>query len=140
MAVSVSQMNEVMDRHFACEAADDIDGVLATLTEDVVHDIVGTPTGPTIGPAGAKAFYTQLFADLAEGQMRTLRRMHGENFLVDESMWTGRAAGRPFGFDGRNRPLEFRLLHVIEFEDDGRIRRENVWLDFPAIMQQLAGD
>lgn len=138
MALSVEQMDQVMDRHFAFEAADNVDGVLATLTDDVVHDIVGSPTGPTVGPEGARAFYAQLFADLADGHMRTVRRLHGENFLVDESIWSGRAAGRPFGFEGRDRPLEFRLLHVVEFENDGHIRRENVWLDFPAILQQLA--
>ena len=43
-----------------------------------------------------------------------------------------------FGFEGRGRPLEFRLLHVLEFADDGRIARENVWLDTAAIAQQLA--
>lgn len=98
MALSVEWMNEIMDRHFAYEAADDVDGVLTTLADDVEHDLVGAPTGPTIGPD----------------------------------------AGHPFGMDGRGRPLEFRLLHVVEGSDVGRIRRENVWLDFPAIMQQLA--
>ena len=138
MALSVEQMNEMMDRHFAYEAADDVDGVLTTLTDDVEHDIVGAPTGPTIGPDPARRFYEQLFADLTTSATRTVRRLHGENFLVDESLWRGTAAGHPFGLDGRGRPLEFRLLHVLEFSDDGRIRRENVWLDFPAIMRQLA--
>ncbi len=138
MALSVERMNEIMDRHFAYEAADDLDGVLTTLADDVEHDIVGAPTGPTIGPDAARRFYEQLFADLAAGEIRTVRRLHGENFLVDESQWRGAAAGHPFGMDGRGRPLEFRLLHVVEFSDDGRIRRENVWLDFPAIMRQLA--
>lgn len=39
--------------------------------------------------------------------------------------------------DGRDRPLAFRLLHVIEFADNGDIRRENVWVDLGAILQQL---
>ena len=54
-------------------------------------------------------------------------------------MWRGRAPGRPFGIEGRDRPLEFRLLHVIEF-GDGAIRRENVWIDLAAIQRQLAPD
>jgi hypothetical protein len=43
-----------------------------------------------------------------------------------------------FGFEGRGRPLEFRLLHVLRFADDGQIAGEQVWLDSAAIAQQLA--
>ena len=40
--------------------------------------------------------------------------------------------------DGKNRPLKFRLLHVVEFTPDGeQIQREQVWLDLAAIFQQL---
>ena len=34
--------------------------------------------------------------------------------------WRGKAPGKPFGLDGKGRPLEFRLLHVIEFADERR--------------------
>ena len=127
-----------MDEHFGYEARDDVEGVLATLTPDVEHDIVGAPTGPTFGPEGARGFYESLFADLETGGMRTVRRLYGENFMVDDSVWHGRAPGMPFGIAGNGRPLEFRLLHVVEFSDDGQISRENVWIDFAAIHQQLA--
>jgi predicted ester cyclase len=131
------QMDAKLDEHFAFEANDDVEGVLSTLTPDVDHDIVGWPLGPSRGPAEARAFYEGLFADLADGRIHTVRRLYGENFIVDESVWSGTAVGRPFGFEGRGRPLEFRLLHVIEFADDGRIARENVWLDSGAIARQL---
>ena len=131
-------MDAKLDEHFKYEARDDVEGVLATLTDDVEHDIVGWPRGPSLGPAEARAFYESLFADLAHGKVRTVRRLYGDDFLVDESVWSGRAVGRPFGFDGRGRPLEFRLLHVLRFAGDGRIAREQVWLDSAAIAQQLA--
>ena len=131
-------MDAKLDEHFKYEARDDVEGVLATLTDDVEHDIVGWPPGPSLGPAEARAFYESLFADLAHGKVRTVRRLYGDDFLVDESVWSGRAVGRPFGFDGRGRPLEFRLLHVLRFAGDGRIAGEQVWLDSAAIAQQLA--
>jgi hypothetical protein len=31
-------------------------------------------------------------------------------------------------------------LHVVEFADNGDINRENVWIDFAAIHQQLPQD
>lgn len=135
-----AEMDRRIDEHFGFEARDDVAGVLATLAPDVKHDIVGWPSGPTHGREGARPFYETLFADLADSTVESQWRLYGENFLVDESIWRGRAPGRPFGLEGRNRPLEFRLLHVIEFDGGGAIRRENVWMDFGAIMRQLPQD
>jgi hypothetical protein len=137
MALSRDEMDRKIDEHFGFEARDDVEGVLATLEDDVEHDIVGAPAGPTHGRENARGFYVNLFADLADGKVQCLRRLYGENFLVDESRWSGRAPGRPFGLEGRNRPLEFRLLHVVEFTPQGGIKRENVWLDLASIQRQL---
>lgn len=138
MSMTRAQMDAQIDEHFGFEQADDIDGVLATLSPDVNHDIVGWPGGPTHGVEGARPFYETLFADLSDGRVETIRRLYGEDFLVDESRWTGRAPGRPFGLEGRGRPLSFRLLHVVEYADDGRMKAEQVWIDLAAIQQQLA--
>jgi predicted ester cyclase len=136
MALTRQEMDRRIDEHFGFEARDDVEGVLATLSPEVEHDIVGAPAGPTRGREGARPFYEGLFADLADGKVECLRRLYGRDFLVDESVWRGKAPGRPFGLEGKGRPLEFRLLHVIEFAEDG-IARENVWIDLAAIMQQL---
>jgi hypothetical protein len=137
MGLTRARMDVVLDEHFRHEAADDVEAVLATLADDAEHDVVGWPAGPTRGRDAARAFYTTTFADLADGRVQTLRRLYGEDFVVDESLWRGRAAGRPFGVEGRGRPLAFRLLHVVQFDADGRIARENVWLDLAAILAQL---
>ena len=138
MRMTPAQMDRKIDEHFGFEARDDVQGVLATLSPDAEHDIVGWPAGPTAGRDAARPFYEALFADLADGKVESRRRLYGDAFLVDESLWRGRAPGRPFGIEGRNRPLAFRLLHVVEFADNGDIRRENVWIDLAAIQQQLA--
>ena len=137
MPLTRTQMDRKIDEHFGFEARDDVEGVLATLSPDVEHDIVGSPSGPTYGHEGARPFYESLFADLSDSKVESLRRLYGDDFLVDESLWRGKAPGKPFGLDGKGRPLEFRLLHVIEFADDGAIKRENVWLDLAAIIRQL---
>ncbi|EKS41490.1 ester cyclase [Afipia broomeae] len=140
MVLTPKQMDDKMDQHFAFEGNDDVDGVLATLTDDVDHDIVGWPFGPSRGREGARRFYETMFVDLADSTVRCVKRLYGPNFMVDESIWSGKAPGRPFGLEGRNRPLEFRLLHVLEFAESGDIKRENVWIDLAAIMQQLPQD
>jgi hypothetical protein len=140
MSLTSTEMDRRIDEHFGFEARDDVEGVLGTLASDVEHDIVGWPTGPTEGREAARGFYDALFSDLADGKVESRRRLYGDTFLVDESLWRGRAHGRPFGLDGRDRPLEFRLLHVIEFAASGEIRRENVWIDLAAIQRQLPQD
>ncbi|MDN8615441.1 ester cyclase [Variovorax ginsengisoli] len=140
MALTRTEMDRRIDQHFRFEATDDVEGVLATLSPDVEHDIVGAPSGPTRGRDGARPFYEALFSDLSDSRVESQRRLYGADFLVDESIWRGKAPGRPFGLEGRGRPLEFRLLHVVEFTDAGDIRRENVWLDLAAIIQQLPQD
>ncbi len=137
MSLTREQMDRKMDEHFGFEAADNIEGVVATLAPDAEHDIVGWPFGPTHGRDAARPFYENLFLDLADGKVECIRRLYGDDFLVDESMWKGTAPGRPFGIDGKNRPLQFRLLHVIQFSKAGDIQRENVWVDLAAIQQQL---
>jgi uncharacterized protein len=137
MPISRAEMDAKMDEHFAFEACDDVEGVLATLADECEHDIVGWPGGPTQGREAPRGFYEALFRDLADGRVETLRRYHGNDFLVDESLWRGRAPGRPFGIEGKDRPLEFRLLHVVEFAPNGAMKRENVWVDLAAIQQQL---
>jgi hypothetical protein len=104
MALTPQQMDEKMHEHFAFEARDNIEGVLATLTEDVEHDIVGWPFGPSHGRDGARKFYEATFHDLSESKVRCVKRLYGHNFMVDESIWTGRAPGTPFGLEGRNHP------------------------------------
>ncbi|MGK9166169.1 ester cyclase [Inquilinus limosus] len=137
MSLTPAEMDQKIDEHFGFEARDDVDGVLSTLAPDVQHDVIGWPTGPIQGRENVRPFYEALFADLAEGEVTGSRRLYGEGFLVDESIWRGRAVGRPFGLEGRGRPLEFRLLHVIEFAEDGGIQREAVWTDLAAIIRQL---
>ena len=140
MALSSVEMDAKLDEHFAFEARDDVEGVLATLAVDAEHDVVGSPFGLTRGREAARAFYTAMFSDLSESKVDTVRRLYGTDFVVDESLWRGRAPGMPFGLQGRDRPVEFRLLHIVEFSESGEIARENVWVDFAAILNQLPQD
>jgi steroid delta-isomerase-like uncharacterized protein len=130
------ELDHVIDDHFAAEVHGDLPALLATFTDDVEHDVVGDGE-PRHGRDEVAAFYRRLLGDLTLERIEPVRRYHGADFAVDESLVHARAVGRPFGFEGRDRAVTFRLLHVFEFAD-GRIRRENAWLDVPAIISQLA--
>lgn len=137
MGLTPAQMDRFLDEHFRFELADDVEGVVSTLAEDVTHDVIGWPAGPSRGHDAARRFYEALYRDLADSTVESRWRRHGDGFMVDESYWKGIARGRPFGLEGRNRPIEFRMLHFIEFDEAGKMTREQVWIDLAAIQRQL---
>ncbi|RDI49969.1 ester cyclase [Nocardia mexicana] len=131
------EMDALFDQHCAAEAAKDAAAAAATLTPDAEHDVVGDPQGVLRDRSAIIERYRGLFDALTEEKFVTLHRYYGDDFFVDDSQWSGRVPGTFVGIPGGNRPLTFRILHVCEVRD-GKISRENVWLDFAAIMQQLA--
>lgn len=137
MTMTRQQMDELVDRHFAFEATDDVDGVLASLADEVTHEVVPSPMGAQSDKEGIRAFYEMLFADLRGSGITPLRRLYGDEFLVDESIWHGEVVdGRPFLLDGKGGKVSFRLLHVFELRD-GKIAGEQVWCDLAALQEQL---
>ena len=131
------QMDQIINQHFGYEAADDVAGVVGSLAERVEHEVVPSPAGMQTDKAGIARFYQMLFADLKGEKVTPLRRLYGEDFVVDESLWHGRIEnGRIFRREGKSGKVSFRLLHVFELDGD-KIKREQVWCDLAAIQQQL---
>ena len=132
-------MDEILARHFAAEAAHDRPGILATLTDDAEHEPVGFPGAPFHGHDQLIGFYDVLFDQLEQTEIHPVRRLHGPNFLVDEVQYRGRAFKKFMGYDfgPEGKPVDFRLLHVCEFDGD-RISREQVWLDVSTIRMQAS--
>jgi steroid delta-isomerase-like uncharacterized protein len=131
-------MDHLIDVHIRAEMAGDSAGAVSVYTDDVEHDVVGAPHGPLRGRDAARGFYDGLIRDVRTETMVATRRYYGEDFCVQEHDWTGTVPGSFLGLPGRGRRISFRLLHVWEFRD-GRISRENVWLDGGSIVAQLAG-
>lgn len=130
------QMDRLIEQHIAAEIAGDTAGAVAMYTDDVVHDDVGAPTGPLQGPDAARAFYDFLTANFKTERMDVNHAWYGDDFCVLEHECTGTVPGELFGILGNGRRIQFRILHVWEFRD-GRMSRENVWLDTTAIVAQL---
>ncbi len=131
-----AQMKEVIERHLAAEAAGDVAAAVAVYTPDVVHDVVGAPTGPLHGPEQASAFYDMLTTNLDTIDVQVNHEYFGDDVCVVEHQWTGTVPGQFLGIPGLGKQVSFRMLHVFEFRA-GLISRENVWLDGGAIAAQL---
>jgi len=133
---TVDAVDALIDDHYAAEIDGDLSRLLETFADDVEHDVVGSP-GVSSGKDQVEAFYRGLLADLRLEEIRSVRRYHGDGFVVDEAAVTARAIGSPFGIPGRGRTVRFRLLHVFEVRDD-EITRENAWIDTAAVVAQLS--
>lgn len=131
------EMDLLIEEHIAAESAGDTDGAIAMYTDDVVHDVVGSPHGPLNGPAAAKGFYEMLTANVKTDHMDVNQAWYGEDFCVIEHQFHGTVPGSFLGVPGNGKSVSFRMLHVWEFKDE-RISRENVWLDGGAIVAQLS--
>ena len=137
MGMTREQMDAIVNEHFGYEAADDIEGVMASLADKVEHEIVPSPVGAQHDPSGIRAYYQRLFQAVNGESVAPIRRLYGEDFIIDETMWTGEIVdGSIFLCDGRSGKVSFRLLHLFELKD-GKITREQAWLDLAAIQQQL---
>lgn len=131
------QMDLLVEAHISAENENDLDAAVAVYTEDVEHDMVGAPDGPTYGPEAARWRYAQLAAEMVTEHMTPTRTYYATDACVVEHLWTGRVPGRFAGIEGNDRRISFRMLHIFEFRDD-RISRENVWIDTATIIAQLA--
>jgi hypothetical protein len=136
--LSHEDMDRIVNEHFGYEATDDVDGVVGSLSQDVDHLVVGSPLGELHGRAAVRPMYEELFGDVKGEGVEPVRRWYGEDFLIDETMWTGYINdGKFFGLPGKSGHATFRLLHIFEVRD-GQITRENIWSDTTALMQQLS--
>lgn len=130
------RMKELCEQHITAEMAGDTAGAVSVYTDDIEHDVVGSPTGPLHGPVAAKGFYDHLVADLDNERMTPTREQYGEDFCVVEHECTAVVKGAFLGIPGNGRRVTFRMLHVWDFKDDA-ISREQVWLDGGSIAAQL---
>jgi hypothetical protein len=70
----------------AAEIDGDIDSAVAVYTDDVIHDVVGSPTGPVTGPDGATGFYQYLTSNVRTLKMEETQAWYGDDFCVLEHL------------------------------------------------------
>jgi hypothetical protein len=132
-----AELDQLINDHFMYEATDNLDGVMDTFADNIRHEGVPSPVGELTAKADIRDYYTDLFGKLRGESVTPLSRYYGDDFVVDETLWSGHITdGSPVLCDGKSGDVSFRLLHVFEVKD-GKIAREQVWLDLAAIQQQL---
>jgi hypothetical protein len=111
MGLTRKQMDDQVNEHFMYEATDDIDGVVGSFTEneDIFHEAVPSPVGPRTSLEQARAYYEMLFPSVKGESVTPIMRLYGDDFLVDETLWTGEISdGHWCRCDGMSGPASFR--------------------------------
>jgi len=137
MGMTREEMDAVVNDHFTYEATDDLEGVMSTLAEGASHEIIPGPYGPLTDQERIRAFYTKLYTELTGEGVTPVRRLYGDGFVVDETIWHGQIHDKGSLLSaGHNGPGDLRLLHVFNLKD-GKIVQEQAWWDLGLVQRCL---
>jgi hypothetical protein len=115
-------------RHSIAEDARDIDGLLATLTDDSVYEIV--PTNQRWdGLAGARAFYTELFGAFPDNRFELTEIVVGPQGVFEAARLTGTNLGPWAGAPASGLSVDLEVLILFPWDPEARrFKGERIWL------------
>ena len=116
-------------RHSIAEDARDIDGLIATLSEDCVYEIV--PTGQRwAGHAGARDFYTELFGAFPDNAFALSEIVIGPQGAFDVATLTGTNLGPWAGVAPSGLAVSLEVLILFPWDPaTQRFTGERIWFD-----------
>jgi predicted ester cyclase len=120
-------------RHSIAEDARDIDGLVATLAPSSVYELV--PTGQRWeGHAGARAFYTELFAAFPDNRFELTDIVVGPQGVFESARLTGTNLGPWAGVPASGLPVALEVLILFPWDPVTRLfLGEKIWFDRGAI-------
>jgi ketosteroid isomerase-like protein len=116
-------------RHSIAEDARDIDGLIATLTEDCVYEMV--PTGQRWeGRDGARAFYEELFGAFPDNAFALSEIVIGPQGAFEVATLTGTNAGPWAGVAPSGLAVSLEVLILFPWDPSAeRFTGERIWFD-----------
>ncbi len=116
-------------RHSIAEDRRDIGGLIATLAENCVYEIV--PTGQRWeGHAGARGFYEALFAAFPDNAFALSDIVIGPQGVMEVATMTGTNLGPWGGAEATGLPLALEVIILFPWDRAaGRFGGERIWFD-----------
>jgi hypothetical protein len=115
-------------RHSIAEDRRDIDGLVATLAPDCVYEIVATEQRWE-GHAGARAFYTELFAAFPDNAFALTEIVVGPQGVFEAARLTGTNLGPWAGAPPSGLPVDLEVLILFPWDPVAqRFGGERIWL------------
>lgn len=139
-AAELRAIRRLWQRHSIAEDRRDVDGLIATLAPDCVYEILGTPLR-WVGHAGARQFYTALFAAFPDNRFALTDIVVGAQGVFEAATLTGTQRGPFAGLPATDRAV--RLTVGIHFPWDRATRRfagERIIVDRAALDEASEGE
>lgn len=133
--MSLHQNKRLWQKHVLAENRRSIQGLLDTLCDDPVYQIMATGEEHR-GKDAVAAFYRGLFEALPDATFDLAAAFVGEEGVVEESVLRGTHHGRWMGVEATGRKIELPLTIVFPMKD-GMILGERLYFDMTTLMRQL---
>ena len=115
-------------RHSIAEDRRDIDGLLATLTDNPTYEIVPTNQRWT-GVDGARAFYTELFGAFPDNRFELTEIVIGPQGVFEVARLTGTNTGPWAGMPASGLAVDLEVLILFPWDPgQRRFTGERIWL------------
>ena len=127
--IELRRIKRLWVRHSIAEDARDIDGLVATLSEDCEYEIV--PTGQRwVGHAGARAFYSELFAAFPDNAFALSEIVIGPQGAFEVATLTGTNTGPWAGVAPSGLAVSLEVLILFPWDPaTEQFTGERIWFD-----------
>jgi predicted ester cyclase len=127
------KIRRLWQRHSIAEDRRDIDGLVATLAPDCVYAIVGTELHWE-GHAGARAFYTELFAAFPDNHFALTDIVIGPQGVFEAVVLEATHLGPFAGLAPTGRPVRLELAILFPWDPASqRFTGEQIFIDRAAL-------
>ena len=89
LTLTTDQIDLLIEEHFRYECEDDVEGVLSTLSEDAIHDVVGSPLGELARSERGPRLLRAALRGHRRPQHHEYPSLLRRGLRVDESLWEG---------------------------------------------------
>lgn len=129
-----NEIRELWKMHSLAEDRRDISGLLATLTEDCVYELVQTGHRWQ-GHEGAARFYGELLAAFPDIDFSLTTIVIGPQGVCEEAVVSGTHQGTWLEYEPTGEPVTFRVIIFFPWDPDARkFSGERVYNFFPEQM------
>ncbi len=133
--MSIHSNKRLWQKHVLAENRRSIEGLLATLCDEPVYQIMAT--GDTYqGREAVAGFYQGLFEAMPDATFELVNAFVGENGVVEESVLVGAQVGPFLGLPPTGKRIRLPLTIVFPIRE-GQIGGERLYFDIESLKRQL---
>lgn len=127
-------------KHSKAEDSRDLQGLIETLSEDCVYEII--PTGQRWeGHTGARAFYTEFLTAFPDVKFNLTDIVIGPQGVFEVADMTGTHRGPWAGIAATGRSVRLQIMIYFPWNPTARkFAGEKIYFDRAALSEQLAGE